>query len=150
MGIRIEGLDKAATTVALIGSRVPKQIVADMAALAYGKLQEGASTHSPRPGGTGNLRDSVSILQLTNFTWAVGHNESQAPYAEWVLHGSRPHVIRPRQAKALRWFAWAGGPPVFARFVNHPGYTGDNYLKRAEDATLASIAMFLDAALKKV
>lgn len=46
-----------------------------------------------------------------------------------LLHheGTRPHVIRPRNARALR-FVNARGDVVFARAVRHPGTRPNRYL----------------------
>lgn len=40
-------------------------------------------------------------------------------YGEFLDEGVRPHVIRPRRAKVLRFVV--GGRVVYARKVNHPG-----------------------------
>lgn len=45
---------------------------------------------------------------------------ANAPHAGYVEDGTKPHVIRPKNRKALR-FAGDGGGFVFAREVNHPG-----------------------------
>ena len=68
---------------------------------------------------TGNLQrnqryqvrrlSSGRLLRLTNDT----------AYALPIEYGARPHVIRPRRAKALR-FVWHGELRFFAK-VNHPG-----------------------------
>lgn len=55
---------------------------------------------------------------------------SDLDYALIEHDGSRPHVIRPRNRKVLR-FVGAGGSVVFAQQVNHPGTTGTKYLVRA-------------------
>lgn len=39
--------------------------------------------------------------------------------AKWLEEGTRPHVIRPREAKALRFVQ--GGQLRFAKKVQHPG-----------------------------
>jgi hypothetical protein len=54
---------------------------------------------------------------------------STHPATQYVIHGTRPHVIVPRNRKALRWLV--GGQPTFAKRVNHPGYKGDDFLTRA-------------------
>ncbi|WP_327415386.1 hypothetical protein [Streptomyces sp. NBC_01233] len=48
------------------------------------------------------------------------------PAVLYVLDGTRPHVIRPRRAKALRFDM--GGRTVFAKKVNHPGTRANNFL----------------------
>lgn len=43
--------------------------------------------------------------------------------------GARPHVIRPRRKRALKF--QAGGRTVFAKKVNHPGNRANPFLLRA-------------------
>ena len=49
-------------------------------------------------------------------------------YGRWVRMGTRPHIIRPVKAKALRFMV--GGVAVFARQVNHPGTKPNRYDRR--------------------
>jgi hypothetical protein len=51
------------------------------------------------------------------------------PKVRFVLDGTRPHVIRARNAKALRFEM--EGRIVFARKVNHPGTRPNNFMARA-------------------
>ncbi|WP_405759431.1 hypothetical protein OG234_13145 [Streptomyces sp. NBC_01420] len=51
------------------------------------------------------------------------------PKVRFVLDGTRPHVIVPRRAKALRFTV--GGDVVFARRVRHPGTRPNDFLGRA-------------------
>ncbi|MDK1473610.1 hypothetical protein QNO07_09280 [Streptomyces sp. 549] len=54
---------------------------------------------------------------------------STHPASIYVIKGTRPHVIRPRRAKALRFRV--GGRTVFARVVNHPGTKPNDFLSKA-------------------
>ena len=58
--------------------------------------------------------------------YRIWHDAQHAPHAAFVHWGSRAHVIKPKQRKALRWPI--GGGFVFARWVKHPGYAGDQYV----------------------
>lgn len=49
-------------------------------------------------------------------------------YAIFMHRGTRPHIIRPRQAKALRFVV--NGRVVYAAKVNHPGTRPRPYLTR--------------------
>ncbi|WP_432001629.1 hypothetical protein [Streptomyces sioyaensis] len=51
------------------------------------------------------------------------------PATRYVLDGTRPHVIRPRRKKALRFDV--GGRTVFAAVVHHPGSRPNDFLGRA-------------------
>jgi len=52
----------------------------------------------------------------------------QRGYAQIVSSGSRPHVIYPRFARALRFVI--AGQVIYARRVNHPGTKPNPYLTR--------------------
>jgi hypothetical protein len=82
------------------------------------------------PVDTGRLRASIrverrSLLGFRN-RWTIG---SDVSYAEMVHDGTRPHIIRPKTAKALRFKV--GGRIVYARMVRHPGTRARPFLDRA-------------------
>lgn len=128
-------------------STLQEEVIDGIAAVGYEGMRQGAGRHSPRPGGTGKLYASL-YNRLIPKGRQVGHDTGQAPYAEWVIAGAVAHIIKPRNAKALRWFAWPGGPAVFSKGVKHPGYAGDNYLARAADDAVKSLAAIVDRTLK--
>ncbi|MFB7337760.1 hypothetical protein ACFC00_40115 [Streptomyces adustus] len=51
------------------------------------------------------------------------------PAVGYVLNGTRPHLIRPRRAKALHFYV--DGTEVFTRLVRHPGTRPNNFMARA-------------------
>lgn len=72
--------------------------------------------------GTGYLRQHLGMeVDERGLVGYVGVR-GNVPYAAIHEFGGRTsaHVIRPRRAKALRWYDGEGNP-VFARYVNHPG-----------------------------
>lgn len=146
--VKVSGADKAAAWIVDIVPSVARQVISDMAKIAFDTMQQGAGRHSPRTDGTGKLRSSLYNESQGPLVSRVGHNTSVAPYAQWLLHGSVAHIIRPRNAKALRFKL--GNQTVFARFVKHPGYAGDNYLNTAEQNALTSFARFVDNAIRAV
>lgn len=60
---------------------------------------------------------------------------ARARHARFIEEGTRPHVIRPRNARALRFEI--GGRVIFAKRVNHPGYAGSKFLSKAVVEELA-------------
>lgn len=70
---------------------------------------------------TGNLRRSIhsNPVQSNGPFRASVTVSADANYASFMELGTRPHVIRPRNAKALRFTQ--GSRVVFATRVNHPG-----------------------------
>ena len=54
---------------------------------------------------------------------------SSNPHTVLVHNGSRPHLIRPRRAKYLRFEV--AGRVVYTKLVRHPGYVGNPFLTDA-------------------
>lgn len=82
------------------------------------------------PVDTGRLRSSGRIEYTSTFGFRPKATVIfDVDYAAVVNDGSRPHVIRPRRAKALRFRI--GGRIVYATYVNHPGTKGTKFLDRA-------------------
>ncbi len=83
---------------------------------------------------TGFLRESVSGRETPKgFTVFAS-----ASYAKFVDEGTKPHMIRPVNGQALRWFG-AFGNPIFARVVNHPGTKGVFFTRKTRDAVKTPI-----------
>ncbi len=80
------------------------------------------------PRRSGRLADSVSSEVRGNEA-LVG---PKVPYAVFIERGTRPHEIRPRSARALRFLA--KGRLVFARRVWHPGIRPRFFVLRAAEA----------------
>lgn len=82
------------------------------------------------PVDTGRLRASIRIESRRTFTlrsvFTVG---SDVSYAPMVHDGTRPHIIRPKRAQALRFRV--GGRIVYAKVVHHPGTRARPFLDRA-------------------
>lgn len=60
-----------------------------------------------------------------------------AGYALFVERGTKPHVIKPRHRKALRWPGPAGF--VFSKGVKHPGTKPYRFLENAIRATIPKL-----------
>lgn len=80
---------------------------------------------------TGNLGRSIGEGQIrfTGPRTVSGSVHALADYAAPVHEGSRPHLIRPRKAQALRF--QIGGRTVFAKLVHHPGSRARPFLRNA-------------------
>ena len=96
---------------------------------------------------TGQLERSIFKARIAG-GWEVGHDTQVAPYARFVHDGARPHVITPDTKRALRWLV-AGGF-AFAKSVNHPGYGGDAWLRRAAAHARPLFERALDARMRGV
>lgn len=146
MGIKvtIDGVEKLVRDVGRLTPALEKAVILRMSQVAYDSMQQGAGRHSK----TGALFQSVYNRSTgTDTGRTVGHDTQRAPYARWVLKGSRPHKIYPKAKKALSWAA--GGSLKFAKWVNHPGYVGDDYMTRAADEAIRQFRTIVDNATKE-
>lgn len=79
---------------------------------------------------TGNLRSSIgSRFKNGGLTGIV---EATAAHAAFVEFNTRPHVIRAKRAKFLRFKK--GGTYHFRKSVQHPGTTAQPFMRPALDA----------------
>lgn len=74
----------------------------------------------------GLLAASVRATRTGRYTVRIGPH---VPYADAVNYGSRPHIIRARNAGALRFSV--GGVTLLRKSVRHPGFKGYRFIERA-------------------
>lgn len=87
------------------------------------------------PVDTGRLRASGKIQYSSLFSFRPRATVFfDTDYAAFVNDGTRPHIIRPKNARALRFRV--GGQIVYARVVHHPGTRPNPFLDRALRETL--------------
>ena len=137
----VQGLKEIAVDLAKFPGEIKKSVLLQMSQITYDEAQRGAGRHVQ----TGALFQSLYNRQVTEGR-AVGHDRARAPHAPFVVQGTIPHTIGPKNKTSLRW----AGPNgfIFAKLVRHPGYAGDPYMDTASDKALAQFNTILDAALK--
>lgn len=97
-----------------------RRVEAEARRRAPGSMGEGRNlTVLIRPGPGGDFQGVINVRH---------------PAALYVLGGTRPHVIRPVRARALRFTV--GSQTVYAKVVHHPGSKPNNFLKEALRAAL--------------
>lgn len=144
--IRFQGLSEATGTLRGLPEHLERGTINRMSQIAYDEAQRGAASHT-KATTTGALFQSLFNRSIPKGR-EVGHDLDRAPHAVFIQFGTRPHEIRPKDKKALRWVG-AGGKFVFAGKVNHPGYRGDAYLINAATLAVREFATALDATLKE-
>ena len=88
------------------------------------------------PARSGRLRRSVRV-RLGGAYPVVSWGGRRAPYAVYLERGARPHVIEPREARAIVFEA--GGEEVFARRVRHPGIRPMGLARRVASRVRAAL-----------
>lgn len=95
------------------------------------------------------LKESIQSDGVSG-SWASGDLTAAvsagAPHAAPIEFGSRPHVIRPRHKKRLRWPVEGGFQ--FATEVHHPGNFEYGYLRDALEDKLPEIVEEVEAAVE--
>ena len=107
-----------------------------------------SSIHHETPNTKGSS-DYKFRLVLTGLSAAFGTNVT---YAEDVNYGTKPHIIEPVNAKALRFVI--NNNIVFAKRVRHPGTRGAGFFEKGEKAALDALenrlAVNYDKAIKEL
>ena len=142
--LNIAGLDAVRATFATLVPETQRKVLRGLAQVAFDAAQAQVDTHTQ----TGALARSLRLRSDGEGGWIIGHDQQHAPYAPFIHWGSLPHIIRPRDKKALRWPSGQGGKTgfVFAKWVRHPGYAGDPWLVKAADEAVRQF----DAIVKKL
>lgn len=73
---------------------------------------------------TGKLARSIRATRVKSNEYRL---EATAPYAGYVEHGTKPHIITPRNGSFLRFVV--GGKVVYARRVRHPGTKPTHFMR---------------------
>ena len=127
---------------------VQKKVLLRMSQVAFDKAKEGANRHFVTGALRQSLRNERAATALDPNRRRVYHDANRAPHAVFVNFGTRPHVITPKNKKALRWATPSGF--AFAKSVQHPGYKGDAYMVRAATEAIRSMRKIVDDAMKEI
>ncbi len=147
--VRVLGADTLAKDLQAIPVKMEASVIRQISQIAYDSAQAGAGRHFK----TGALFRSLYNRSIPKGR-EVGHDPlgtrikgTDLSYDRLVIFGTKPHRIYPKNKKALRWSG--GGAFHFAKFVNHPGYRGDNYMQAAADAAIVQFSAIVTAAMKE-
>jgi hypothetical protein len=77
---------------------------------------------------TGALRGRMETRRTIYPEGLQAHVGTPVPYGKYHHEGTRPHIIRPRKGKYLKFTV--AGRVVFARSVRHPGTRPNPFLTR--------------------
>ncbi len=100
---------------------------------------------------TGRLTQSIRAEQVEGsfaegFTISMLAGGMRVQYAAHVEWGTRPHIIRARNARMLRFTM--GGRDVFRRSVRHPGTRPYRFMQNALNAKVSRAEELIDSAME--
>ncbi|MBS3953637.1 MAG: hypothetical protein KGZ88_11875 [Methylomicrobium sp.] len=122
--VKLTGTEDVFKKFKQLNSELKTKVVKDLADAVFEDVDKSVGAHSK----TGKLESSLKIRKIDD-GYAIEHDLQIAPHAVFVHWGTKPHVIKPKYKKRLRWASGSGF--IFAKFVNHPGYKGDPYMVEA-------------------
>lgn len=82
------------------------------------------------PVATGNMRNRIRVEDRPSGGGFSVTATVDTEYAEYVSSGTRPHIIKPRNASALSFFWPKAGKTVVFAHVNHPGTKPNDFWTR--------------------
>jgi hypothetical protein len=77
----------------------------------------------------GTMKDHITTHVEGSGRGLAAYVVSEHPATQYVIYGTRPHIIRPRRARALRFEV--GGRVVYAAYARHPGTRPNDFLGQA-------------------
>lgn len=79
------------------------------------------------PVDTGNLKSAIKVTKEGEGRYRVGPDLTQAPYAWYVEFGTKPHIIKAKPGKSLKF--QKDGKTIYAKQVRHPGTKAQPYVR---------------------
>ncbi len=76
-------------------------------------------------------KGNAGIVWIADDNMMVNWKGKKINYATFVLFGTRPHLIKAKNRKALRFSYKSLDEFVYRKSVRHPGYRGDDFLRNA-------------------
>ena len=109
--------------------RVGQEVAADMT----------AELRRTSPVITGDLYSSITSRYTVTPDRVVIDFQADAPYAQYVIEGTRPHVIRATSRRSLSFYWPKIGGQAFFKSVNHPGNAPNPFWSTVFDNTRSYI-----------
>lgn len=138
MDIKIEGLSQEDFERLI---RKARQAIA--LAIKYTATEVWGNIRKEAPVDHGRLAGSFQLDQVDDLTYRIW---SGVEYALAVHEGTKPHVIEPKNKKALYW----DGAKHPVRRVMHPGTQANPYADRAIEQASSRMNEFISRALREV
>lgn len=118
-----------------------RQVLGQLAAIAALEARN-TTTFKDR---TGSLRNSIQRGQKSTWAQFVKVGGNAAPYAIFIESGSKPHEIKARRAKFLRFEQ--DGQIIFRKRVFHPGTKPARFMQSARDVAESLATQTIESAL---
>jgi len=141
----VKELEKFYPRFTIGAKKVALEAAEDMVLEADKLAKDHARDKSRKPNlVTGRFFNSIHAEISRSPSSITGKIASNVNYAQALEEGSGPHIIFPRNKKALRFVI--GGVAIFAKKVNHPGTPAFRVLGGAADQVVKDADKFVKVA----
>ena len=144
MQIKLTGIDD--TFAALKGLDDVRSKIGAVTQDVYENVRFYAKPHHASGTLESNIRHKITpnagVVFIDDKNMLVDWKGRRVNYAWFVIEGTKPHYIRPKRRRALRFYGNLEAF-VYAKSVKHPGYEGDDFLKKALTRTMSRLDRLL-------
>ena len=146
MKITIKNVDETFKVLENIDKEKVKKAIGIVTQAVYENTKTLAKPHIVTGMLEKNIRHKIKtesgIVWIDDNNMLVNWKGKKINYANFVLYGTRPHKIEAKK-KALRFSYKNLDEFIYRKSVYHPGYKGDNFLKKAVEKTFARLDVLL-------
>jgi phage pi2 protein 07 len=147
MKITIKNIDETFKVLENIDKKKAKKAIGIVTQDVYENTKTLAKPHIVTGILERNIRHKIGveggIVWIDDENMLVNWKGKKINYANFVLYGSRPHKIEAKKKKALRFSYKNLDEFIYRKSVYHPGYRGDNFLKKAVEKTFSKLDFLL-------
>ena len=146
MKITIKNVDETFKVLENIDKEKAKKAIGIVTQAVYENAKTLAKPHIVTGTLEKNIRHKIEseagIVWIDDDNMLVNWNGKRVNYANFVLYGTRPHKIEAKK-KALRFSYKNRDEFIYRKSVHHPGYKGDDFLKKAVEKTFSRLDILL-------
>ena len=140
MATKVTGLQAALNALGGVAGPLVDASMAEAIDVISARVRARIDVHTK----TGAMLRSLKVEKLAERHYRISMDDTMAPHAKFVHDGTRPHLIKPKNKRMLRW-PGGGSGFVFAKSVNHPGYRGDPWF----DQIAPEVQPLINAAISR-
>jgi len=146
MRITVTNPQKTLEKLSIIDKELSSKAIEKTTVAAYKNLRFFAKPHYQKRSALERnidyrLKSQAGIVYIKDRNMMVDSKYGRLNYILFVLKGTKPHTIVPKDRKVLRFKSLSGF--VFAKRVRHPGYKGDDFVHKAIKKTFEELDKIL-------
>ena len=147
MKITIKNVDETFKMLESIDKEKAKKAIGIVTQAVYENAKTLAKPHHITGTLERNIRHKIKtesgVVWIDDKNMLVDHKGKRINYVNFVLYGTKPHKIEAKTRKTLRFSYKNLDEFIYRKSVYHPGYRGDDFLKKAVEKTFSRLDILL-------